>query len=103
MEKITSVAIINQLKNTSSLIDGSLIADSFKSILDGLCDIVTQQLQEIANVKNSISNLTPIDKSNTSVNEIRKQVQDMKKFFSFIFNNFGLFLSFIVLKINQNY
>ena len=58
------------------MIDGSLIADSLKSILVGLGDIVTRQQQEIANVKNSISNLTPIDKFNTSVNEIRKQVQE---------------------------
>lgn len=76
MEKITSVAILNQLKNSSSMIDESLIADSLKFILVGLYDIIIQQQQEIANLKNSISNLTPIDKFNTSVNEIRKQVQE---------------------------
>ena len=67
MEKITSVAIINQLKNST---------DSLKFILVGLYVIIIQQQQEIANLKNSISNLTPIDKFNTSVNEIRKQVQE---------------------------
>lgn len=76
MEKITSVAIINQLKNST---------DSLKFILVGLYVIIIQQQQEIANLKNSISNLTPIDKFNTSVNEITMQVQDMKTFFSFEF------------------
>lgn len=92
MNKLSTESIIAQLKNTNSLIDGSLIADSLKSILVGLCDLVTQQQQEMSNLKELISKSTPIDTYNTSINDLTKQIQDTKVFcttqFSQISSNF---------------